>query len=767
MDKPVKVQKTQKIRKKLGDYLVEAGFIDNKTLLKALEMQKTRKKKIGQILIDMGANDDIEVAKSLGSQLKIPFLRLDKINIPQEVTSLIPSEMAENYMIVPIKKTEKGLLVAMANPLELYALDDLRFFTQMPIDIAVAPQKDILKALEQNYPSHDLEKALYPDLEIDKDIAFLEAKDLKEEKEEEVVESAATVRFINAILSEAVRLKASDIHVEPQKTAVIIRYRIDGILREIMQINKLVHLSLVSRIKIISNIDISIRRKPQDGKAQIKHGKKVFDLRVSSLPTSYGEKITIRILNPDMARTSIKDLGFSDNDFNNFVKAISTPQGIIIVTGPTGSGKSTTLYSCLNKLNTPDVNIITVEDPVEYDVDGINQVQINPKAGITFASGLRSILRQDPDIVLVGEIRDSETASIAVQAAQTGHLVLTTLHTNDTPSSLIRLFDLGIDPFVIGDALIAVIGQRLVRGICQECKIPDPLSPQILKRLPPNMVEDKSVTFWKGAGCEACQYTGYLSRIGIFELLMITPSLKKIIKPNVSAHILKEAAESDGFQSMAMDGMLKAIQGRTTIEEVFRVAPPEANKVTQKPIMEFSLQEAPQEAPQEVPQEVLQEAPQKVYQEVLQEASQEVLQEEIGMEKPEPDELPVNRVKPVKILVADDNPIVLKMLYNILEAENYLVITAKDGEEAMKLTFQDKPDLIVTDCIMPKMDGLTFIKKLRSQLSTRYIPIVMLTAEGEVDSEVEAIYSGADDYISKSISPKKLIARINRLIRRL
>jgi type IV pilus assembly protein PilB len=639
--------------------------------------------------------------------------------------------MAENYLLIPIKKEEKGLLVAMANPLEPHALDDLRFVTQMPIYIGVAPQTDILDAIERYYPMQDFEKYLYTNLDIDRLISP-HPRNLKEKDIQDIsksAENAPIVQFINILLAEAIRLKASDVYIEPQVNIVIIRYLIDGIMREIMQIDKHVHSSIVSRIKIISNMDISIRRKPQDGRANIQYRDKTYDLRISSLPILYGEKITIRLLNPDMSKIGIKDLGFSDNDLNNFVKAISTPQGIIIVTGPAGSGKSTTLYASLNRLNAPDINIITVEDPIEYDIDGINQVQINPKAGITFASELRSILKQDPDIVLVGKIEDSETAAIAFQAAQTGHLVLTTLHTNDAPSALLRLTDLGIDNLLITDALIAVVGQRLIRKICQECKIPDSLSPQILKRLPPNMVEDKSVTFWKGAGCEACQYTGYSGRLGLFEIMMITPSLKEVIKPDTSAYTLKKVAESGGFQSMAMDGMKKALQGLTTVEEVFRVAPPEL----QEPITELSLQE------------------------------------EIGTEKPILDELPalVKSVKPVKILVANDNPVVVKMLCNILEAENYHVIIAKNSLEAMKLSLHERPDLIVTDFRLPKTDVLTFIKKLRSHLTTRYIPTIKLIEKNVVDSEVEAIDSRADDYIPTSISSKKLLSKISRILRKL
>ena len=742
MHKPVKRKENSKRRKKLGECLVEAGLIDEKTLANALEIQKVQRKKIGQIFIDMGVADDQEIAQALAIQLKIPLVHLREVEIPKEIIALAPPELAENCLLVPIKKTERGLLVVMANPLDMYAVDDLRFATGMPIDIAVAPQEDILGAIEKYYPNRDLEKDLGSGPGLDEGIEIILRKEIEEKDITDITdiqdlldltERPPVVRLVNAILSDAIKLKASDIHIEPQKTAVIVRYRMDGIMREIMKTDKHVHASLVSRIKIISNMDVTIRRKPQDGKAQAKYGDKIYDLRVSTIPTSYGEKVTIRLLNPDTAAIGLENLGLSEKTLKNFNTALSLPQGAILVTGPTGSGKSSTLYACLNRLSSPEVNIITVEDPVEYDISGINQVQINPKAGITFASGLRSILRQDPDIVMVGEIRDSETASIAFQAAQTGHLVLSTLHTNDAPSAVTRLLDLDVEPFLISASLVTVVGQRLVRGICHECKVPDPLTPEILKQFSPHITKDKSAAFWKGAGCEACNYTGYSGRLGLFEVLMVTPTLRDLITPNVSPSTLKKAAEKEGFQPMSVDGIRKALMELTTIEEVFRVAPPE---VTEAPAGCGILETA-------IPEEI--EPEQSLYEERMPSLSM---------------------VRPQKILLADDNEVILRILCGFLESEDYRIITAKNGLEALRLTLQEKPDLIITDYLMPKMDGVTLIKKLKSQLATRYIPIIMLTAKDGVDSEVKGFDAGADDYLTKPVNSKRLLTRINRLLKR-
>ncbi len=728
-------------RKKLGELLIYAGLITQGNLEEALKIQKSQKKKIGQILIDMGVTSDEQIAKALSSQLKIPFVRLNDVQIPKEIIALVPQELAENYMLIPVREVKKQLVIAMANPLEFYALDDLRFITQMKLFLTVAPQSDILSAIGRSYPRKSLEMELGPDLGLADGVEIVGQVKEKEQNVQDLLnltEQPPVVRFTNTVLADAIRLKASDVHIEPQKDSVVIRYRVDGIMREIMQIDKQIHLSLVSRIKIISNMDISIRRKPQDGRAQVKVADKRYDLRVSTIPASFGEKVTIRILNPSAGGLGVEELGLSERDLKHFGEAIARPQGIILVTGPTGSGKSSTLYTALKRLNTPKVNIVTVEDPVEFEITGINQVQINPKAGITFADGLRSILRQDPDIVMVGEIRDSETARIAFQAAQTGHLVLSTLHTNDAPSAVTRLLDMGVDSFVIADSLLAVLGQRLVRGICKKCKTVDPLTPQIFEQLAPIIRPDRTKRFWKGAGCEACQYTGYAGRLGIFELLMITPSIKEILAKDVPAVAIRKAAEKEGFTTLSMDGITKAFQGLTTIEEVFRVAPPEYDETSQESLdaaVECRISEpgATASAP-EVP----------------------------GQSPPSC----VASVHPDKILVVDDNQVILKILKNILESNNYLVMTALNGIEALKIAYQEKPVLIITDYMMPEMDGMTLIKKLKSQLATRFIPVIMLTSKDEVDTEVEIINAGADDYLTKPVNPKRLLARINRFMNR-
>ena len=563
--------------KRFGTYLMAAGLLDEDTLSRVLKIQGNQphpKTRIGKLLIEMGLADDVNIAKTLASQLNIDFVNLKNLKITKEILGTVPAATAVTSMIIPISKRGKKLKVAMANPLEHYVIDDLRFVTQLDVDIAVAPESEVIDAVEKYYKNN-----VEYDLAAEKDFdAFLEViEDEKGTDSDESIQNligltkqAPVVKFTNHIIANAIKLKASDIHIEPRNSDTMIRYRIDGIMREILQASKKSHFSLVARIKIISNMDISVRRKPQDGRAKIKLGSMPYDLRMSSIPTSYGEKLTIRILDPDGANLQLHDLGFPEHDLKTFKDLVHRPQGLILVTGPTGSGKSTTLYACLNRLNTPEVNIITVEDPVEYDIAGVNQVQINPKAGITFAAGLRSILRQDPDIVMVGEIRDRETASIAFQASQTGHLVFSTLHTNDAPSAVIRLVDMGIEPYIISAGLSCALGQRLVRKLCPVCRVPDPKSSELNRRYKSFLPSDIKPIFWDSKGCDDCHNIGFKGRLGIFETLKISRAIQETLTSKAAMSDIRRVAESEGYRVLAYDGLQKVIAGSTSHKELER-----------------------------------------------------------------------------------------------------------------------------------------------------------------------------------------------------
>jgi len=570
-------RKSMRWHKRLGAYLLAAGLVDEETLSKALEIQRNQvypRTKIGKLLIDMGMTDDLNIAKTLASQLNIEFIHLKDMKIPKEVLSIVPASTAISSMIIPISRKGKKLIVAMANPLEQYVIDDLRFITQLDVDIAVAPENEVRAALDKHY-INNVSGSLAEEKDIDAFLEVIEDERTVDDEDEiqnllGLTEQAPVVKFTNHILANAIKFKASDIHIEPRSSDTMIRYRIDGIMREILQASKKSHFSVIARMKIISNMDISIRRKPQDGRARIKFGNKEYDLRLSTVPTSYGEKVTIRILDPDGAQLHLEDLGFPEHDLKTFSGMVHRPQGMILVTGPTGSGKSTTLYACLNELNTPEVNIITVEDPVEYDIDGVNQIQINPLAGITFASGLRSILRQDPDIVMVGEIRDKETATIAFQASQTGHLVFSTLHTNDAPSAVTRLMDMGMEPYIISAGLTCVLGQRLVRKLCPHCRIPDPKSSELIKRYDSYLPKDVKPIFWLSKGCDECHSIGYKGRIGVYEVLKISRAIQELLVSRLTMTDVRKVAETEGYHMLAYDGLQKAIKGITSHKELVR-----------------------------------------------------------------------------------------------------------------------------------------------------------------------------------------------------
>lgn len=714
--------KRPKGRLRLGEILIQSGQIDVETLHHALKICKREKKKIGQVLIETGKIDEIEMAKTLAEQLDIPFVRLDDTRtIPEEVLALIPSETARKYGVVPVKRKHNVLTVAYADPLKAFCVDDVSFITGMQVQAAVCTGSDIDRALERYYPIQVFTEYFEKGGLEKSGLEVLERQEEKKEAEQDLMNLAKlppVVRLTNMILAESIRLGASDIHVEPQKECLLVRCRIDGVMRETLRIERHAHPPLVSRMKIISGLDISIHRKPQDGKAQIRYGGKIYDLRISTLPTSYGEKVTLRILDPDKARLQPTDLGFNSSDLEKVLQSIHRPQGLVLVTGPTGSGKSSTLYAFLNRLNTTEVNIVTVEDPVEFDVAGINQVQINVQSGMSFAAGLRSILRQDPDIVMVGEIRDQETAEIAFQAAQTGHMVFSTLHTNDAPSAITRLQDLGIENFHIANSLVAVIAQRLVRTIHEDCKVPAKLTQMLSKSLADILQKQEPDAFWEGSGCEGCQGWGTLGRTGLFEVLQITTALSHAISAKSSLDEIVATAAGEGYGTMFEDGIQKALDGRIPVTEVFRATSPPG-------MDQLAAKDAP--APQEA--------------------------------EPSPGS------EAYRILLAEDEETTAWMIQKILTTNGYRVSVVSNGKQALEALEEEVPDLLITDYLMPELDGIELIRSLRSSDRFARIPVLMLTARDEVETEVEAIGAGADEYLTKPVKSGRLLARVGRFFR--
>jgi type IV pilus assembly protein PilB len=550
-------------RKRLGEVLIEAELITNDQLEAALELQKQKKLPLGELMISLGYITEAQLYKTLEYLLRIPYVELVATTIDPEAVQMVPEQLALKYMVIPIKKEGNELTVVMRDPLNYQSVDELHALTGMDIKECIAPEAEIKNAIDRYYGSEGAQKAVE---ELNKEYTLSELSGLAELSDGEV-SNAPVVRLVNSIISNAIKSRASDIHIEPSEDVMHVRFRIDGELQEAMHSSMATHSAVITRIKIIGGMDIAEKRLPQDGRVEFKVDDLSVDLRLSILPTVYGEKVVIRILGQQGVVLTKAGLGFTEDNLQLIDKIIKSPNGIILVSGPTGSGKTTTLYTVLMELNKPTVNVITVEDPVEYKLKGINQVQVNTKAGLTFASGLRSILRQDPDIIMIGEIRDSETAQIAVRASITGHLVLSTIHTNDSASSVARLVDMGIEPYLVASSLIGVVSQRLVRKICPRCKSayrPDHAEMMLLKMNEPREL-------YRGTGCPACNFTGYFIRTSVHEVLVVNRDIRDLIERRASTDALRNAATRGGTKTLRESCTKLVLEGITTTSELSRI----------------------------------------------------------------------------------------------------------------------------------------------------------------------------------------------------
>jgi type IV pilus assembly protein PilB len=556
-------------KKRLGDILVEAGFITDQELQDALKKQNETDNRLGEVLKNMGFIDEEDVVEALEFQLGIPQVDLRERIISPELAEEVSHSLAEKHKAIPIEKDGNTLTLAMADPLDVMAIDDIRLKTGYEVEPVIALESEIDRALKQNYGNNDLVNEFVQDMDDAEIENVNEEEDLEELRK--MVDEAPVVKLANNIIRDGVEVTASDIHIEPMEDEVRVRYRIDGILHTEMDVPKNIYAALVSRIKIMADLDIAERRIPQDGRIQIIVNGKKIDLRVSTLPTVRGEKIVLRILDKSNLMLDLDQLGFSAEHKNIFRRMIDQPHGMFLITGPTGSGKTTTLYSALSTIDNSDENIITVENPVEYRLEGINQVQTNNKAGLTFSAGLRAILRQDPDTIMIGEIRDQETAEMAVHSALTGHLVFSTLHTNHAAGAVSRLIDMGVEPFLVASSVSGVMAQRLVRTICPNCKVKesDPLiDPEIEEYLGEGR---DSIELYKGVGCRKCNDTGYKGRTAIHEILELTPKVKELIVEGASAEQIEEVAKANGMDTLESSSLRKVSKGLTTIEEAKRV----------------------------------------------------------------------------------------------------------------------------------------------------------------------------------------------------
>ena len=553
-----------KLKLRLGDILVQNGIISEEQLHKALILQKDSGQKLGAVLMSQDWITEEQLFKILEQQYDIPYLDLNATYIDPKVPKLISETLARKHNVLPISLDKNVLKVAMSDPLDIIARDDIRIITGLDIDPVISPTLDITRAINRYYDSSEMAERAVEEFKSQGGIR----EDITEQEDADVT-NAPMVRLVNDIISRAVKTKASDIHIEPFERNVRIRFRVDGELREVMTPEKTTHGAIVTRIKIMGKMNISEKRIPQDGRVETIIEGLPIDMRISVLPTVYGEKVVIRLLDRSSLVVHKEDLGFTEHNLERLNRIMKVPEGIVLVTGPTGSGKTTTLYSMLKELNQIHKNIITVEDPVEYRIEGINQVQVNNKAGLTFATGLRSILRQDPDIVMVGEIRDVETAEIAVRAAITGHVVLSTIHTNDTVSTISRLEDMGIANYLISSAVVGIIAQRLVKRICNKCKQPYEATLEEAKMLGEN--GGAKVILHRGAGCNACSHSGYSGRTAIHEVLVLDRSLKTMISSNQSIEAIRIVAKEKGLTTLNETCRELVKSGVTTIDEMIRM----------------------------------------------------------------------------------------------------------------------------------------------------------------------------------------------------
>jgi type IV pilus assembly protein PilB len=681
--------------------LLRAGHITQEQLEQVLARQKVEKgSRVGRLLVDLGFVTEAQLCEVLAEQLAIPAADLVAVDIAAEVLNRVSKELATKYLVLPWFVEGRDLYLIMADPTNLAAADAVAFHAGLKVKPVVAPESEVGEAVARFYSAEEASLAQFENLDLADQLSVVTEQDRDaalEESLEDAIQSGPLVKLVNAMIAEAIRQGASDIHIEPQEKGVTLRYRVDGMLRQVMSMPKRVQNKVVSRIKIMSHLDISERRRPQDGRTFLRVAGKNYDLRVSTLPTADGEKCVMRILVQERARVSLEELGMEADTQARFREVLDRPQGMILVTGPTGSGKTSTLYASLNYLRDEATNIVTVEDPVEYRLAGVNQVLVQEKAGLTFAATLRSILRQDPDIVMVGEIRDLETAQVAFQAAQTGHLVISTLHTNDAASAMTRLVEMGVPAYVVASSLLAVQAQRLVRRLC-ECKLAKP----------DGTAQPK--------GCEACRFSGFRGRVGVYELLQVTSRVRSAIVARASDDVVRRAAQAGGSTSMYQDGLRKVARGVTTLEELRRVVPPD---------------ETGEAEPVPVPAALSARA--------------------ASPRKP-------------RVLVVDDDPQLLEAVRDLLLEAHYDVATASGGGDALALVYQAPPDLVLTDLQMPGMDGLELLKRLRRDLATRQIPVIFLTVVESLDSEAHAFDLGADDYISKPVQRTRLLGRIQRAL---
>ena len=704
---------------------------------------------------------DAEIVDKLSHRFRLKIADVTKID--PSAQNAVPEQLARRHHVLPLRLTDSYLEIGTANPLDLDAEKALAFNTAREIRLFLLAPSKINEKLDEMYKA---ERALDKLLEGMGDSEILTT--IKDAAPEEISEADASqkpvVRLVDMIISEGILSRASDIHVEPEEGGVAVRYRIDGVLRQVMKIPRQAGLPLISRIKIMSSLDIADRLRPQDGRARVAVNGQPIDLRVSTLPAQLGEKVVIRILDSRATVKSLDSLGLNAGEAEAIKRLLENHEGIMLVTGPTGSGKTTTLYSCINQIKSEGVNIVTVEDPVEYRMQGIVQVQVQEKAGLTFAAALRSILRQDPNVVLVGEIRDKETAQIAVQASLTGHLVLSTLHTNDAANAVTRLVDIGVEAYKIAASLRGVVAQRLMRKLCATCK-------EVWMEAPPERLRrwiPQGTPLYRAAGCPDCAMTGYRGRFSILEILTMTAELERRIAAGEAADRIAEAARRSGMKSLWDSGLAHVTRGESTLDELTRVVDIPADESSHPDDGDAPSPRAPEKRGSGTSRisgitEALRLSPPPAAVTIPPEAGVFDLLEE---HSPPPLRSGAHGQPASKVLLVDDEDSLRKVMRDLLERDGYLVTEARDGVQALDQVDRVGPDIIVLDLNLPGLDGYGVLSHLRSRPATANIPVIVLTAKGDEDNELRVFELGADDFLTKPFRARALSARLEAVLGR-
>ena len=723
-------------------------------LLTDLRAKAESGRTLWEMLVAQKVSSDDKILEKLSARFRLKIA--DVALIDPKVREGVPEQLARRYRVLPLRLTDSFLELATANPFDLDAEKALAFATAREIRMLLLAPSKIAEKLDEMYrPEKALDKLLegMGDSEVLTTLKDAPPEELNISEEE--ASQRPVVRLVDLIISEGILSRSSDIHIEPEEGGVAVRYRIDGVLRQVMKIPRNAGLPLISRIKIMSSLDIADRMRPQDGRARVAVNGQPIDLRVSTLPAAQGEKVVIRILDSRATVKSLESLGFNPWETEAINQLLQNHEGVILVTGPTGSGKTTTLYSMINQIKTEGVNIVTVEDPVEYRMQGIVQVQVQEKAGLTFGSALRSILRQDPNVILVGEIRDKETAQIAVQASLTGHLVLSTLHTNDAANAVTRLVDIGVEAYKIAAALRGVIAQRLMRKLCPTCK-------EVWMEAPPEKLRKwvaKGTPLYRAAGCPDCAMTGYRGRFSIIEVLTVSPEVERRIAGGEPASRIAQAARLAGMKSLWDSGLAHVIRGESTLDELMRVvdvpdedeappAPPPPAAGGRRSSTGQGVRVTPAPGTLTAPPE-----PVSTHFDLLEEPAKARASGAHGQPA-------------CKVLLVDDEDSLRKVMKDLLERDGYIVTEARDGVQALDQVDRVGPDIIVLDLNLPGLDGYGVLSHLRSRPATASIPVIVLTAKGDEDNEVRVFELGADDFLTKPFRARALSARLEAVLGR-